>query len=54
MKPRPFLLVTLMEILETSAEAWWYLASMNGQLMVRLEGSIPPMEQIIERASSGV
>jgi hypothetical protein len=37
-----------MEILETSAEAWWYLASMNGQLMVRLEGSIPPMEQIIE------
>lgn|SRR5579864_57102 len=48
MTPAPFRLVILVEILETSAEAWWRLASMTGQLMVRLEGSLPPMEQIIE------
>ena len=48
MKRAPFQVVDLMEILETSAEAWWRLASMTGQLMVRLEASLPPMEQIIE------
>ncbi len=48
MTPRFFQLVTLMEILETSAEAWWRMASMTGQLMVRLEASLPPMERIIE------
>lgn len=37
-----------MEILETSAEAWWRLASMTGQLMVRLEQSIPPFESVVE------
>lgn len=41
-------LVTLLEILETSAEAWWRLASMTGQLMVRLERSIPPLDSVIE------
>jgi hypothetical protein len=37
MKPAPFRLVTLMEILETSAEAWWRLSSMLGQFFIRLE-----------------
>jgi hypothetical protein len=48
MTARPFQVVILMEILETSAEAWWRLASMTGQLMVRLEASLPPMQQIVE------
>lgn len=43
----PFALVTLLAILETSSEAWWRLASMTGQLLVRLEQSLPPMEDIV-------
>jgi hypothetical protein len=39
--------VTLLEILEASAEAWWRLASGIGQLFVRLEVSQPPAEQIV-------
>ena len=37
MKPRPFHMVTLMEILETSAEAWWRLAGLIGQVIVKFE-----------------
>jgi hypothetical protein len=33
----PYRLVTLLEILETSAEAWWRLAGLIGQLIVKLE-----------------
>jgi hypothetical protein len=39
--------VTLLQILETSAEAWWRLASMTGQLLVRLETSIPPPDVVV-------
>ncbi len=37
-------LVTLLEILEASAEAWWRLSSIIGQLLVRLEGGWPTDE----------
>jgi hypothetical protein len=37
MKLTPYRLVTLLEILETSAEAFWRLSSMLGQLIIRLE-----------------
>jgi hypothetical protein len=37
MKALPFQMVTLVEILETSAEAWWRLAGMVGQAIVKLE-----------------
>ena len=39
-------IVALLEILETSAEAWWRLSSIIGQLFVRLETTFPPVEQI--------
>ena len=39
--------VTLLEVLEASAEAWWRLASGIGQLFVRLEVSLPPSEQVV-------
>ncbi len=44
----PFAVVSLVEILETSSEAWWYVASMTGQLLVRLERTLPPLESIAE------
>jgi hypothetical protein len=37
MKLTPYRLVTLLEILETSAEAWWRLAGLIGQAIVKLE-----------------
>jgi hypothetical protein len=39
MKLALYRLVTLLEILETSAEAFWRLSSILGQLMVRLENN---------------
>ena len=36
-----------MSILEASAEAWWRLSSMIGQLLVRLETGLPPVDVII-------
>jgi len=38
MKLAPFQVVTLMEILESDAEAWWRVSSLIGQFFVRLEG----------------
>lgn len=35
-----------MEILETSAEAWWRLSGIVNQSFIRLETSIPPMDQM--------
>ena len=42
----PDRLVTLLEILELSAEAWWRLASLTGQMLIRLETSMPSPEVI--------
>jgi hypothetical protein len=42
----PYRLVTLLEILEIQAEAFWRLSSVVGQLFVRLETGFPPVEQI--------
>lgn len=42
-------LVTLLEILETSAEAWWRLASLTGQMLAKLEcDELPPIDTVIE------
>jgi len=38
-KPPPFQVVTLMEILEADAESWWRVSSLIGQFFVRLEAS---------------
>src|ERR1700687_5039644 len=37
MKLLPFQVVTLMQLLETDAEAWWRVFGLIGQLFVRLE-----------------
>src|SRR5260221_1671990 len=42
MKLAPYRLVTLLEILETSAEAWWRLSSLLGQSLIRMESSVIP------------
>jgi len=39
MKLAPYRLVTLLEILETSAEAFWRLSSILGQIIIRLENN---------------
>lgn len=44
---RRYAMVTALEILEASAEAWWRLSSNVGQLFVRLETSIPPADSVI-------
>lgn len=46
MKPARFQLVTLMDILETSAESWWRMSSLLGQFFVRLEARHVGMETI--------
>jgi len=37
--------VSLLEILETSAESWWRLSSLLGQTLVVLERAIGPINQ---------
>lgn len=39
----PFQLVTLMDILEHNAEAFWRLSSLVGQLFTRLETGLPDL-----------
>jgi hypothetical protein len=51
MRACSYRMVTLLEILETSAEAWWRLASMTGQMMVKLETELPPLDSVVETLS---
>jgi hypothetical protein len=44
---RAYAMVTALEILEASAEAWWRLSSNIGQLFVRFETTMPPAESIV-------
>lgn len=39
-------LVTLLELLELKAEPFWRLSCLLGQLVVRLETSVPPLDEI--------
>ena len=39
-------LVTLLELLELKAEPFWRLSCLIGQIIVRLETSVPPLNEI--------
>jgi hypothetical protein len=43
--------VTLLEILEASAEAWWRAASLTGQLYVRFEIGLPDSKYVVQLLS---
>jgi HEPN domain-containing protein len=44
---RSYRLVMLLELLELKAEPFWRLSCLIGQMVVRLETSLPPLEQVV-------